>query len=79
MSEIATSPGAVPLALVHTVLSSLRYVAHVEPPGTALLGGLAVFAVVEFLLLRRRGDGSSSPHLALVAAGTATALVIALA
>jgi len=32
---------AVPLALVHAVLSSLRYVDHVEPPGTALLGGLA--------------------------------------
>ena len=67
-----------PLALVHTVLSSLRYVDHVEPPGTALLGGLAIFSVVEFVLLRRRGDGRSSPHLALVAAGTATALAIAL-
>lgn len=69
---------ALPLALTHSLLAGLRYGGHVEVVGPMLLGGLVAFAVLEFVLLRGRGDGDGSPHLGLVAAGAATALAIAL-
>lgn len=69
---------AVPLALGHTVLSSLRFNGSIEPPTTALLGGLVAFAIFESLVLLRRGVARRSAwtHAGLVVAGSAAAALI---
>lgn len=69
---------AVPLALVHAVLSSARLY-HLEPPGALLFGLLIFFVAFEYYALgRRRGRGSRAAwtHAALVVAGLATAVLI---
>lgn len=69
---------AVPLALGHTVLSSLRFNGSIEPPTTALLGGLVAFAAFESLVLWRRGVTRQRAwtHAGLVGAGLAAATLI---
>lgn len=69
---------AVPLALGHTVLSSLRFNGSIEPPTTALLGGLVAFAAFESLVLWRRGVTRQRAwtHAGLVGAGLAAAALI---
>lgn len=64
---------AVPLALAHTALSSLR-LHHLEPPGILLFGGIMVFAAVEFFVLRKRRGACT--HAGLVVAGVAVAALI---
>ena len=73
---------AIPLALAHTVLSSVRLF-HFEPPGVLLLGVVLTFAVVEFFVLRTRQRARSNErrtaawtHAGLVAAGIAVAALI---
>ncbi len=69
---------AVPLALGHTVLSSLRFNGSIEPPTTALLAGLMAFVAFESLVLWRRGIARRKAwtHARLVVAGSATAALI---
>ena len=69
---------AVPLALGHSVLSSLRFSGSIEPPTTALLVGLVAFAAFESLVLWRRGVAwrSAWTHAGLVVAGLAAAALI---
>lgn len=68
---------AVPLALIHTALSSAR-LHHLEPPGILLFGGMIAFAAVEYFALRRRRGvwGGVGTHAGLVVAGTAVAVLI---
>lgn len=69
---------ALPLALGHTVLSSLRFNGSIEPPTTALLAGLVAFAAFEFLVLWKRGVAQRKAwtHAGLVVAGLASAALI---
>ena len=69
---------AVPLALGHSVLSSLHFSGSIEPPTTALLGGLMAFAAFESLVLWRRGVARRSAwtHAGSVVAGLAAAALI---
>lgn len=69
---------AVPLALGHTVLSSLRFNGSIEPLTTTLLAGLVAFTVFELLVLWRRGVARRSAwtHAGLVGAGLAAAVLI---
>lgn len=64
---------AVPLALAHAALSSLR-LNHLEPPGVVLFGGIIVFAIVEYVVLRHRRGAWT--HAGLVTAGVMVAALI---
>ena len=72
---------AVPLALVHTILSGLR-LHHIEPPSVMLFGVILVFVVVEFFVLHTRRRARSNArrtawtHAGLVVAGVAVAALI---
>lgn len=65
---------AVPLALVHTALSSAR-LHHLEPPGILLFGIVIGFAAFERYALRRRRS-TAWVHAGLVVAGFAAAVLI---
>jgi len=69
---------AVPLSLVHTVLSNLGLKHHVELPGVLLFGGMMAFAAVEYFALRQSRGARSGvwTHAGLVLAGSAVAVFI---
>ena len=69
---------AVPLALGHSVLASMRFVRVIEPSTTFFLGGLVAFAAFESLVLWRRGNARRSAwtHAGLVGAGLAAVALI---
>ena len=82
--ETAATPGwfAVPLALAHSIFSSLRLVGEIGQPAPLFFGAIMIFAVVEFFILRARRRGrdnkqsTTRTHAGLVVAGVAVAVLI---
>lgn len=73
---------AVPLALAHAILSSLRLLGEIGQPTPIFLGAMMIFAGVEFFILRAKRRAQSNKrsttwmHAGLVVAGIAAAVLI---
>jgi DMSO/TMAO reductase YedYZ heme-binding membrane subunit len=70
---------ALPLALAHTVLSSLRFLKDAESLGLIVLGGLLGFVAFEGLASWWRGGAArrkASTHVSLAAAGVLVAALL---
>ena len=73
---------AVPLALAHSILSSLRLLGEIGQPAPLFFGAMVIFAVAEFFILRarRRGRGNKQStvwsHAGLIVAGVVAAPLI---
>lgn len=70
---------ALPLALTHTVLASLRFLGETESIGLVVLGGLLGFVAFEGLASWWRGGAArrkASTHVSLAAAGVLAAALL---
>jgi sulfoxide reductase heme-binding subunit YedZ len=67
-----------PLIMVHSALAPLYYQKEFLLPPLIIYGGLIVFIVIEYFLLRRQNQKNYWQHMSLVSIGIALAAIVTL-